>query len=134
MFKFSSLLVASLFLFACMPRSEVAVRSAGGRKRKLNQMTIITPDTPTSSDSKIPVPGSLSAKSTKCLTDLSASDKRVINCDGISYNVSISDACLGGNCGLVFDVHGWTMNGDKQNANTGLAELGAEKQLCRCST
>ena len=25
---------------------------------------------------------------------------------------------------LEFDVHGWTMNGDKQNANTGLAELG----------
>ena len=41
MFKFSSLLVASLFLFACMPRSEVAVRSAGGRKEAKSNETII---------------------------------------------------------------------------------------------
>ncbi len=63
---------------------------------------------------------------TSCIKDLTATNKRVVRCDGIKYNLSVPSDCVAGGCGLIFDVHGYSMNGNSQNANTGLAELGRE--------
>lgn len=46
---------------------------------------------------------------------------------GITYNVSVPEQCLELACGLIFDVHGWTMSADIQEANTGIAAAGREE-------
>jgi poly(3-hydroxybutyrate) depolymerase len=64
-----------------------------------------------------------------CITDVGPSEKLVVEgCGGdISYNVSVPARCLQYACGLVVDVHGWTMSGDIQEAVTGIAALGRER-------
>jgi len=48
-------------------------------------------------------------------------------CDGgISYELEIPAACALGGCGLVLDLHGYTMNADAQDENTGMRALGAQ--------
>jgi len=48
-------------------------------------------------------------------------------CNGIKYEYNVPEACAGGAaCGLVLDVHGWTMNGDAQDANTNMRALGEQ--------
>lgn len=61
-----------------------------------------------------------------CITDVSANDAHVFECDGIVYNVSVPEDCADGGCGLIFDVHGFSMSGEMQEANTRLAERGRE--------
>lgn len=59
-----------------------------------------------------------------CLTDLSAGHHEV-SCDGdILYDVEIPAACTSGGCGLIVDMHGYTMTGDAQDENTGMRALG----------
>ncbi len=43
---------------------------------------------------------------------------------GITYNVSVPPQCFTFACGLIADVHGWTMDGDVEEANTGIASAG----------
>jgi poly(3-hydroxybutyrate) depolymerase len=64
-----------------------------------------------------------------CITDVGPADKLVVSgCGGdITYNVSVPAKCLQYRCGLIFDVHGWTMSGDIQEANTGIAAIGREE-------
>ncbi|MCC6525456.1 MAG: hypothetical protein IT373_22585 [Polyangiaceae bacterium] len=59
-----------------------------------------------------------------CIDDVSAADLHTYSCDGLSYRVSVPAACTSCACGLVFDVHGFTMNGAMEEHNTGLAALG----------
>lgn len=59
-----------------------------------------------------------------CFTDVSAGH-RVLPCDGINYDVEISPACALGGCGLIFDVHGATMNAASEDLNTDLRALGS---------
>lgn len=61
-----------------------------------------------------------------CITDVGPAEHLVFEgCGaGITYNVSVPDRCLQYACGLIFDVHGWTMSGDIQEANTGIAAIG----------
>lgn len=60
-----------------------------------------------------------------CITDVSAKPDHVYQCSGLAWNASVPAECLGKACGLIFDVHGFTMSGQMENANTKLAELGA---------
>lgn len=46
-------------------------------------------------------------------------------CEGITYEVEISDACALGGCGLIFDVHGATMDAASEDRNTNLRALGS---------
>jgi poly(3-hydroxybutyrate) depolymerase len=64
-----------------------------------------------------------------CITDVGPTDKMVVTgCGaGITYNVSVPDRCLDFACGLIVDVHGWTMTGDIQELNTGIAAIGREE-------
>jgi poly(3-hydroxybutyrate) depolymerase len=61
-----------------------------------------------------------------CLKDVSAGHHEV-GCDGgITYEVEIPAACTQGPCGLVVDMHGYTMNADSEDENTGMRALGQQ--------
>lgn len=62
-----------------------------------------------------------------CLQDLSAGHHEVSCEGGIAYDVEIPDACVDGPCGLVVDMHGYTMNADSEDENTGMRALGRER-------
>jgi hypothetical protein len=64
-----------------------------------------------------------------CITDIGPTDKMVVTDCGadITYNVSVPDRCLDFACGLIVDVHGWTMSGDIEERNTGIAAIGREE-------
>ncbi len=61
-----------------------------------------------------------------CLTDLTAGHHEV-TCDGsITYDVEIPAACAQSTCGLIVDLHGYTMTGDSEDENTGMRALGQQ--------
>lgn len=64
-----------------------------------------------------------------CITDVGPAEKLVVaGCGGdITYNVSVPPVCMEKRCGLIVDVHGWTMDGDIQEANTGIAAIGRQE-------
>jgi len=59
-----------------------------------------------------------------CFTDVGAGH-HVFACAGIDYDVEISAPCAAGGCGLIFDVHGATMNAASEDRNTNLRALGS---------
>lgn len=60
-----------------------------------------------------------------CITDGSAGS-HVFACDGYDFDVSVPAACLQQACGLIVDVHGYTMSAAMQDANTNMRALGRE--------
>jgi hypothetical protein len=56
-----------------------------------------------------------------CISDVTPG-QRELTCDGLSYLLSVPEACIGRACGLILDVHGGTMSARMQEKNT---ELGA---------
>jgi polyhydroxybutyrate depolymerase len=60
-----------------------------------------------------------------CITDVTPGHHEFV-CDGLTYDVEVPDACLEMACGMVFDVHGYTMSAQMQDANTGLRALGQQ--------
>ena len=64
-----------------------------------------------------------------CITDIDPTVKMVVaGCGGdVTYNVSVPERCATHACGLIVDVHGWTMSGDIQETNTGIAAIGQEE-------
>ncbi len=62
----------------------------------------------------------------ECIDDGTAGD-HVYTCGRFTYDVSIPEACLQMPCGLIMDVHGYTMSGQMQEANTSLRALGVER-------
>ena len=61
-----------------------------------------------------------------CLTDVSAGHHEIACDGGIAYDVEIPAACTNGPCGLVVDMHGYTMTGDSEDENTGMRALGQQ--------
>ncbi len=61
-----------------------------------------------------------------CIDDISPADLRNYFCDGIKYTVSIPEGCENGGCGLIFDVHGYTMSAEIENNCTNLRALGRD--------
>jgi len=61
-----------------------------------------------------------------CITDVSAKPDHVFACSALKWNVSVPAACLTNACGLIFDVHGFSMSGKMEDANTHLTTLGAQ--------
>jgi dienelactone hydrolase len=59
-----------------------------------------------------------------CITDASPGH-HVFACDGgVAYDVEVPAACAAGGCGLVLDMHGWTMNASEEDKGTGMRALG----------
>lgn len=62
----------------------------------------------------------------ECITDGSAGE-HTFACDGLTFEVSVPAACLERACGMIIDVHGYTMSGDQQDNNTRMRALGRER-------
>jgi poly(3-hydroxybutyrate) depolymerase len=61
-----------------------------------------------------------------CVTDVSAGH-HVFPCDGgINYDVEVPAACATGGCGLILDMHGYTMNAAQEDAGTGMRARGQQ--------
>ena len=81
----------------------------------------------------IPKPGTQPISSppepSGCITSVGPATKLVFaGCGGdITYNVSVPTQCTTHACGLILDVHGWTMSGDIQERNTQIAAIGREE-------
>lgn len=81
--------------------------------------------TPTASGTSTPTPTGTPAGAS-CVDALAPGD-HTVPCDGdITYEVRVPATCPVAGCGLVLDVHGFTMNGDMQDANTGMRSRGEE--------
>jgi poly(3-hydroxybutyrate) depolymerase len=50
---------------------------------------------------------------------------RVYTCNGIRFDVEVPAACVSGGCGIILDVHGLTMSGTMEEANSGLRARGS---------
>ncbi len=64
---------------------------------------------------------------TRCITDVSASDRHEFQCDGVQFKVLLTQECIDRACGLIFDVHGWLSNPDQQEGRSNLARAAQEK-------
>src|SRR5689334_13901444 len=49
---------------------------------------------------------------------------RVYACNGITFDIEVPVACMSGGCGLILDVHGLTMSGPMEEANSELRVRG----------
>ncbi len=79
-----------------------------------------------SSDDAATGGGDSQTTTTRCITDTSASERHQFACDELMFDVSVPEQCLTEACGLIFDVHGFSMSGKMEDNNTGLAALGRE--------
>jgi hypothetical protein len=61
-----------------------------------------------------------------CLTDVSAGHHVFPCAGGLTYDVDVPPACAAGGCGLVLDMHGYTMNADSENAGTDMRAHGQQ--------
>ncbi|MEX1368319.1 MAG: hypothetical protein AB1Z98_34630 [Nannocystaceae bacterium] len=62
----------------------------------------------------------------ECIDDGSAGE-HVYACGRLSYDVTIPEPCLSQACGVIVDVHGFTMSGAMQEANTELRQRGSAR-------
>lgn len=67
-----------------------------------------------------------SASPGDCISDPTSGERRV-DCGHLSFDLSVPQRCLRTSCGLIVDVHGRTMSGPMQEANTGLKARGLER-------
>jgi poly(3-hydroxybutyrate) depolymerase len=77
------------------------------------------------SDTSSPV--SRDVHTTRCIGDVSAHDGHDFRCDGVSFKVMLTQACIERPCGLIVDVHGWLSNPDMQESRSNLARLAAQR-------
>lgn len=59
----------------------------------------------------------------ECITDV-APGHHSVECDGLTFEIEVPEACVQQPCGMIFDVHGFTMSAQMQDANTGMRALG----------
>jgi len=73
--------------------------------------------TPTGTPEPTPTPSG-------CVSGGLAPGDHSVACDGFTYEVHVPATCPPAGCGLILDVHGFTMSGDMEDANTGMRALG----------
>ncbi len=67
-----------------------------------------------------------SATPVGCVTEVGAGH-HILPCDAdIRFDVEVPEACLGGGCGVIVDVHGLSMDADQQDRNTNMRARGRE--------
>lgn len=57
---------------------------------------------------------------TRCITDVTASDRHEFQCDGVQFKVFLTQECIDRACGLIVDVHGWLSSADEQEGRSNL--------------
>tara|TARA_R110000823_G_scaffold27609_8_gene80367 strand:+ start:27159 stop:28160 length:1002 start_codon:yes stop_codon:yes gene_type:complete len=68
-----------------------------------------------------------SVQTTRCITDVSAADRHSFECDGVVFDVLLTEACIAEPCGLIVDVHGWLSNPQQQELRSNLARAAKDK-------
>jgi poly(3-hydroxybutyrate) depolymerase len=65
---------------------------------------------------------------TGCLTaaDVAAGHHQVSCAGGINYDIEVPAACPPGGCGLILDMHGFTMDAGSEDANTDMRARGGQ--------
>ncbi|HZU85187.1 MAG TPA: hypothetical protein VE987_19780 [Polyangiaceae bacterium] len=112
------LLAVALSLAGCGSDAQ----SGDGGARSDGGLTLLAPSLdgpPVMADALLPPPSP-----SGCIDDPSAGDHKY-TCDSIVYDVRVPDACETSACGLIVDVHGFTMSGQMEDDNTNLRALGA---------
>jgi len=61
-----------------------------------------------------------------CITDVTPGHQS-LNCEGLSWELTVPDSCLTAACGLIMDVHGFGMNGTLQAAHSKLDTIAPPK-------
>lgn len=61
----------------------------------------------------------------ECITDVTPGS-HVFSCNDLTFNMHVPASCLESACGLIFDVHGFTMSGEMEDANTELSTRALE--------
>lgn len=82
----------------------------------------VTSDTSSDAIDSTPV-DSPAGDASSCIADRSAG-AHVYDCDGFKYDVQVPAACTSPGCGIVLDVHGFTMSGKMEDDNTNMRALG----------
>ena len=77
------------------------------------------------SDSSSP-PATRDVHTTRCVGEVSAFDRHEFQCDGVKFNVMLTQECIDQACGLIFDLHGWLSNPEQQEARSNLARAALE--------
>jgi hypothetical protein len=70
--------------------------------------------------------GTRDIQTTRCIDNVSPSDRHVFQCDGVEFKVFLTQDCIDQACGLIFDVHGWNSNPDEQEGRSNLARAAAD--------
>lgn len=60
-----------------------------------------------------------------CLQDPAPGHKQV-ECGELTFELNVPEQCMNKACGLIFDVHGFAMNGELENQHTEMRALGGE--------
>ncbi len=58
-----------------------------------------------------------------CIQDVTPGFQQIV-CDEIQFDLAVPGVCLQEACGLIFDVHGFGMNGELENLHTNMQQLG----------
>ncbi len=61
-----------------------------------------------------------------CITETGAGHHVFACASELAWDVEVPPQCVDGGCGLILDMHGWTMTADKEDANTTMRALGIE--------
>jgi hypothetical protein len=104
--------------------STTGAGGAGGATTSTTSSTSSTSTTSTTSTSS--GTGGGSPMPVGCVTDVSAGHHKPMCMGGIAYDLEIPAACAAGGCGLVLDMHGFTMTADQEDKGTQLRALGKQ--------
>jgi len=74
-----------------------------------------------------PAAASSSAPAPEGCVDDASPGHHAYTCDEIVFDVEVPARCTAGSCGLIFDVHGFSMSAEMQDASTQMRKRGREK-------
>ena len=69
-------------------------------------------------DGSIDAPADSPAQTFACAPTPTAGHQEIDCPEGVHMDVEVSPACAEGGCGIIFDVHGFTMTGDQLDEHT----------------
>ena len=130
-FTFSLFSTVTLYSYGCKQSKSTRTPAAAAGTQEEKKPNNNNNDSPSNKDDELEGRKPKSEKSvktetTRCIKQLGPQLQKTVNCQGINFNLTVSQDCAKGGCGAIVDVHGWTMNAFLQEQNTGLAALGQE--------
>ena len=107
------------------PEPDVATPAAPDVPANVHETVIPEPDVSAPEPDVTPPPPDTAQPSPAPCLDATAPGHHYVKCEGdIGYDVEIPATCPEPGCGLIVDIHGWTMTGDVEDANTDMRAIG----------